>query len=426
MSEKPTGLGIPAATSLVVANMIGTGVFVSLGFQLVDFHSAPAILLLWLVGGIIAMCGALSYATLARELPRSGGEYHFLGTIYHPSLGFMAGLLSAIVGFGVPTAITALALGGYLNRALPAIPANAAAVAVILIGAFAHGLSARTSGKVQLCSTLLKLLLIALFLISAMVLPGKGDIRWSFVPSEDLAQIAKPAFATAVFWVFYSYSGWNAAVYGLEEWHRPDRTVRLSLIGGTLLVTALYIGLNAAFLAAAPVAELKGEQEIAHVAAAALFGPQAGRVISGLFALGLFASVSALLWAGPRVLGAMARDIRALRFFTSGGEVPLRPLAFQAMFAIVMVLTGKMEDLVTYTQTGLTLCTFLSVLGLLLMKHKGYLVRVSEWVPALIFVAFTGFVIVRLFFEKPWPAAAGILTAAACASLWFCLQPSRK
>lgn len=417
--EKPTGLGIPSATSLVVANMIGTGVFVSLGYQLLDFHSGPPIILLWLAGGIIALCGALSYATLAGLLPKSGGEYHFLGSIYHPSLGFMAGLLSAIVGFGVPTAITAIVMGGYLNRAWPAIPANAAAVAVILVGTFAHGLSAAVSGRVQFFSTLLKLALIGLFLLSAIFLPGKGDIRWDVLPAEDIAQIAKPAFATAIFYVFYSYSGWNAAVYGLEEWHKPDRTVKLSLVGGTLLVTLLYIGLNAAFLLAAPVAELSGKREVAHVAAASLFGPQVGRLVSGLFAVGLFASVSALLWAGPRVLGAMGRDIRALRFFAPTGGVPIRPLAFQALLAIVLVLAGDFEFLVNFTQTGLTLCTFLTVLGLVILKYRGRQVPVSALVPALIFVAFTGFVIVRMFFAEPLPAACGIFTAALCSLLWY-------
>lgn len=419
MIEKPSGLGTPAATSLVVANMIGTGVFVSLGYQLVDFHSAPPVMMLWLVGGVIALCGALSYAALAALLPRSGGEYHFLGAIYHPSLGFMAGLLSAIVGFGVPTAITALAMGGYLSRAWPEVPPRGAAVAVILIGAFAHGLSIRTSGRVQLFSTLLKLSLIGLFLVSAMVLPGKGDIRWHLIPAEDFAQIAKPAFAIAVFYVFYSYSGWNAAVYGLEEWKEPGKTVQRSLVGGTLLVTVLYIGLNAAFLLAAPMAALTGEREIAHVAAASLFGPQVGRAVSGLFAVGLFASVSALLWAGPRVLGAMGRDIHALRFFSSHRDVPLRPLVFQSVLAICLVLAGDFEFLLSFTQTGLTLCTFLTVLGLVILKFRGRDIPASSLVPALIFVVFTGFVIVRMFFADPLPAACGIATAIICALLWF-------
>ncbi len=422
MRAKSSGLGVPAASSLVVASMIGTGVFVSLGYQLADFDAAPPVMALWLVGGLISLCGALSYAALAGLMPRSGGEYRFLGEIYHPALGFMAGLLSAIVGFGVPTAITALAMGGYLSRAFPQIPPQAAAVVVILLGAFAHGLSARQSGKVQLASTSLKLGLIGLFLAAALILPGKGDIRWRLDPAADLAEMAKPAFATAVFFVFYSYSGWNAAVYGLEEWREPRRTVSRSLVGGTLFVMLLYLGLNVAFLAAAPVAELRGEREIAHVAASALFGPQVGRWVAGLFAVGLFASVSALLWAGPRVLGAMGRDIPALGFLASQGEIPLRALAFQAIFAIALALAGDFQFLVTFTQTGLSLCTLLAVAGLFVLKWRGREVPARTWVPALIFVGFMAFVIARLFHAEPLPAISGMATALGCALLWFPLR----
>jgi APA family basic amino acid/polyamine antiporter len=402
--------------------MIGTGVFVSLGFQLVDFHSAPPIMMLWLIGGVIALCGALSYSALVTHLPRSGGEYRFLGEIYHPSLGFMGGLMSAIFGFAVPTAITALAMGGYLSKAWPAISPRMAAAVVILLGTFAHALSARTSGRVQLFSTILKLSLIGLFLAAVMIFPGKGDIRWHPILSEDLPQMTRPAFATGIFYVFYAYSGWNAAVYGLEEWNEPGKTVKRSLVGGTLLVMVLYIGLNAAFLVAAPVAALSDQREIAHVAAEALFGPKIGRIVSGLFALGLFASVSALLWAGPRVLGVMGRDIRVLKFFAPNGGIPIRSLCFQSLFAIVLVLAGNFEFLITFTQTGLTLCTFLSVLGLLILKFRGRVVPASSLAPALIFIAFTSFVIVRLFAADPLPAACGIVTALICMLAWFPLR----
>lgn len=416
------GLGTTAAISLVVANMIGTGVFISLGYQLVDFSSAPPIIFLWLVGGTIALCGALSYATLAEQLPRSGGEYHFLGQTWHPSLGFMAGLLSAIVGFAVPTAITALAMGGYLAKAWPGIPVKTAAVIVIVLGTAAHGLSAKTSGRVQLFSTALKLLLIFLFLVAAVILPGQGDIRWSLDPVEDLAQIRRPAFATAIFFVFYAYSGWNAAVYGLEEWNQPKKTVRMALVGGTLFVVGLYVALNAAFLVAAPVAKLTGQQEIAHVAAESLFGSGVGRMVSGLFALGLFASVSALLWAGPRVLAAMGRDEKVLRFFSSVEGVPLRSLLAQAVLAIVLVVVGDFESLINYTQTGLTLCTLLAVSGLFILKFRGRKIAYSTMVPALIFVAFSGFIIVRMFVADPIPAISGIATAIFCTLLWFPIQ----
>jgi len=418
--------GASAATALVVANMVGTGVFISLGYQLVDFHAAPPILLLWVIGGLIALCGAYSYAELAAALPRSGGEYHFLGTLYHPSLGFMAGLLSAVVGFAAPTAVTALALGGYLQRSFPGVPADATAVAVILLGAVSHALSARTSARVQVAATALKLALIGAFLVAALVLPGHGDIRWRPEPA-DLGEVFRPAFAGALLFVFYAYSGWNAAVYGLEEWHEPRRTVKRALIGGTLLVLALYVALNAAFLHAAPAAELRGVPEIADVAASSLFGPAAARWTSALLAIGLFSSVSALLWAGPRVLGTMGRDVRALKWFAPRDGVPLRALAFQTALALGFVGYGRLDALVTYTQTGLTLCSALAVAGLFRLQPRPP-ARRFHVLPAAVFLAMTGFVIVQSLIKTDSRGAAlcGLLTAAGCALLWFPLHPKSR
>ncbi|MES2995548.1 MAG: amino acid permease [Verrucomicrobiota bacterium] len=419
-SAKP---GSPAATALVIASMIGTGVFASLGFQLVDFDSAPQILSLWVIGGVIALCGALSYATLAEVLPRSGGEYHYLGKIYHPSLGFMAGLLSAIVGFTAPTAITALVLGGYLHKAHEGIPAVPAAMFVIVLGAFAHGLSARTSARVQLVSTCLKLALIIGLITAAAILPGKGDIRWTPDFHSDFAVLASPALAVALYFVFYAFSGWNAAVYGLEEWREPGKTIRRALIVGTVIVSILYVGLNAAFLAAAPVSALRGNQELAHAAAAALFGETTGRVVSLLFAIGLFASVSALLWAGPRVLGAMAREVPALRWFSSTRQVPLRPLVFQTLLALVFVCVADFQFLVTYTQTGLALCTFLCACGVFILRTRGHAIPTSALIPAGLFATSTAFVLVWSFFvEGAAPMMIGLVTALACALLWYPLH----
>jgi APA family basic amino acid/polyamine antiporter len=426
VSNKSTA-GVAAATSLVVANMIGTGVFISLGFQLLDFHSAPPILFLWVLGGVVALCGALCYAEIARRLPRSGGEYTFLGRIYHPSLGFMAGMLSAVAGFAVPTAITALALGEYLHGAVEAIPVKATATLVILIGTAAHGLSSRTSARVQIAATSLKLLLIFGFLIAVMIFPGKGDIRWHFDAAEDLPQVASKQFASAFFFVLYAYSGWNAAVYGLEEWRNQGSTVKRALLTGTALVMVLYVGLNVAFLMASPAGELRGATHIGQVAARSLFGDRVGHVASGLFALGLFSSVSALLWAGPRVLAAMGRDMRILSFFApSEGRVPVRSLLFQTVVALAMVLlVGKVEVLLDYTQTALTLCTFLTVFGMFILRKRdltGPRGSVINLVAALIFLGVTGFVMVRLFMTGAASSAIGLGTALAFALLWFPLK----
>ena len=406
--------------------MIGTGVFTSLGFQLADLDSAPQILALWILGGLIALCGALCYAHVAAALPRSGGEHHYLSELYHPALGFMAGLLSAISGFAAPTAITALAFGAYLHEAAPALPARPAAAVVIVLAAAAHSLSATTSARVQTGATLLKLGLLLAFLAAAVLLPGKGGIRWEFQPTTDLAALFQPAFAISLLYVLYSYSGWNAAIYGLEEWDQPARTVRRALVGGTLLVTVLYVALNAAFLHAAPVAELRGVIQIGHVAAGHLFGPSAAPWVSGLFAVGLFASVSALLWAGPRVLDSMGRATPALRFFHAPAGVPKAALAFQTLLALALVALGDFKRLITFTQIGLTLSTMLTVLGLFRLKTgSASQTRRRPIVPAGIFLAMTAFIIIRSIVADPLPTLAGLATVALSALLWFPLQKIR-
>ena len=429
--SKETRAGAFAATALVVASMVGTGVFTSLGFQLMDLNSGPQILFLWALGGIIALCGAFCYAEVAASLPKSGGEYHFLRAIYHPSLGFMAGMLSAFAGFAAPTAITALAFGEYLHHAYPALKPEYAAGAVILLGTAAHSISSRTSARVQVVATGLKLLLILTFIGAAWMLPGKGDIRWAMDWTIDPPTVLTPAFAVALLFVTYAYTGWNAAVYGLEEWKNPELTVRRALLWGTVLVTVLYVGLNASFLHAAPVASLKGVEAVGHIAAASLFGDEAARAISCLFALGLFASASALLWAGPRVLGAMGRNMRSLSFFAPRRDVPHLALLFQASLAFVLVFAVKFRALIEATQIGLTLSTSLVVAGCIILRIKSpelpRPVKVPFYpLPPLIFLAMAGFVIVHSAVHHPGPTFTGMGVALGFALIWFPLKQLRK
>ncbi len=411
--------------------MVGVGVFTSLGFQLFDLKSGPQILFLWGLGGLIALCGAFCYAEVAAMLPRSGGEYHFLRSIYHPSLGFMAGMLSAFAGFSAPTAITALAFGEYLHKAWGEIPVQHAAAGVILLGTAAHAVSTKTSARVQVGATGLKLVLILVFIAAAWTTEGKGDIRWDIEWKTDLLTVLTPGFAVALLYVTYSYTGWNAAVYGLEEWKDPHLTVRRALLWGTVLVAVLYVGLNASFLHAAPVAELKGQEAVGHIAATSLFGGEAARMVSGLFAVGLFASASALLWAGPRVLGAMGRNMRSLSFFAPRKDVPHLALLFQMTVALVLVYAAGLRDLMEATQIGLTLSTSLVVAGSVVMRIRApELPRPVKMpfypLPPLIFLTMAGFVIVYSATQNPKTTLAGAGVAVFFAVIWFPLKLIRR
>ena len=422
----PAKIGTLPAAALVVSSMVGTGVFTSLGYQVRDIPSGPGILLVWALGGLVALCGALSYAELAGALPRSGGEYHFIGRLYHPSLGWTAGLLSAVVGFAAPTALAALALGSYVHRALPQVPAAGAAVISLILVTGGHLFTLKASARLQTVSTSLKLVLISGFIVVAFWKTGHGDIRWEIRPQEDLEIIANPAFAVALLFVFYAYSGWNAAVYLLEELEDGRRTVARSLVWGTLLVMGLYVLLNAAFLKAAPVTDLAGVTEVGHVAAQALFGEEAARWFSGLLSLGLVATVSALVWAGPRVLHVMGRDFHVLRLLAARNShsVPVAATLILSGMALAFVLTGSFSQLLTYTQFALTLCAFLTVFGIFIVRRRPATEGAFRCplfpLPPLVFQSMTGFVMVRSLVAEPGPTLAGMATVMLA---WLCYFP---
>src|SRR5438874_5337293 len=159
--KPPATVGFSTACGIVIANIIGTGVFTSLGFQLFDIQSGFPLLMLWVVGGIAALCGALCYGELSAALPRSGGEYHFLSEIYHPSVGFMAGFVSATVGFAAPIALAAMAFGKYFHGVFNFGSPIVLSFVLVWIVALFHFGNLRLGSAFQNIWTLVKLLLIA-------------------------------------------------------------------------------------------------------------------------------------------------------------------------------------------------------------------------------------------------------------------------
>lgn len=431
--KEPAKVRLLPATALVVASMVGTGVFTSLGYQVKDVPSGPAIMMLWLLGGLLALCGALSYAELVAAIPESGGEYRFLGRLFHPSLGWAAGLLSLVIGFAAPAALAALALGSYAHRAADWLPARGVAAAALIAVALGHLRSVKLSAGFQTATTFLKLVLIVGFVAAAFATPGRGDIRWTPQPAEDFKLMLQPAFAVSLLFVFYAYSGWNAAVYIAGEVDRPRRTVVLALLGGTLFVTAVYLLLNAAFLKAAPVSELAGVVEVGHVAAESLYGKKAAVVFSALLSVGLVATVSALVWAGPRVLASIGGDLPSLAALaaTNAGGVPVRATLLVAGLAIGFVAIGDFGQILTYTQSGLTLCSLLTVAGVfrarrLKLAPDGAFRCPWYPLPPLVFIGLSVAVLAWSFAGSPLATTAGFATCVAAWALYFPLAKLRS
>jgi APA family basic amino acid/polyamine antiporter len=351
--------------------MVGTGIFTSLGFQVGDLPTGFAIMALWAIGGVCALCGALSYAELGAALPRSGGEYHFLREIYHPAVGFMAGWISATVGFAAPVAIAAIPFGTYLAGVVPGLNPLFLSLAVVLISTLVLLWDLRLGSGFQNGSTLLKIGLILVIIAAGFYVKGTQPI--SFLPlSADRALIVSAPFAVSLYWVMYAYSGWNASTYIMGEVRNPARTIPLSLGLGTLVVTVLYLGINAVFLRTTPAAEMVGKQQIGLIAGVHIFGQSGGKVMAVFIALGLVSAVSAMMWIGPRVTMTMGEDLPALSWLArrNARGIPVRATLVQFAIVNLLILVTTFQKVVNYVQFSLTLFSVLTVLGVFILRWR--------------------------------------------------------
>ena len=409
------------ATAIVVADTIGVGVFTSLGFQVIDITSGFSLLLLWVVGGIVAICGAICYAELAAMLPRSSGEYNFLRRIYHPAFGFVAGWLSATVGFAAPVALAAMAFGIYFKAIVPGAPSLLLGLGITWLAALVHLSGVRFGGAYHNAWTALKLVLIAAFIVAGLVLGDTQQI--SFAPSAvDLVHIAGAPFAISLVFVMYSYSGWNAAIYIGGEVKDPNRNVPRALVLGTLIVIVLYVALNAVFLMTTPMKEMAGQLDVAIVAGKHIFGSFGGRIVGALICIGLVSSISAMTWIGPRVAMIMGEDMPVLRVFSRRSKrgVPAIAIIFQLLVSNLLLLTQSFEAVLDFIQFSLTFCSFFAVLGVIKMRitHPNMARPYRAWgypVTPFIFLSVTLFMMYYLVVNRPLQSLAGV--AMMCAGL---------
>ncbi|MBZ0232390.1 MAG: amino acid permease [Deltaproteobacteria bacterium] len=375
-------LGLGTAAAIVVANMIGTGIFGSSGFQAHDLHDGPTMLVAWLVGGLLALAGATAYGELGAMMPRAGGEYVYLRQAYHPAVGAMSGWVSLFAGFSAPIATAALLFGKYVGVVWPALAGETAAqlvgVGLILAMMSLHAFDTVIGGRVQAAFTLGKVLLIAGF-IGAGLLFGEGDWEQLSPRHGGLENVLSERFAMSLYWVMVAYAGWNAAAYIASDLEQPQKTLPRSLLLGTVVVMVLYLLLNVTFLYAMSPEMLAGRDDgsgpIAEVGAAtagALFGAKVGDTIAAVIALALVSSVSAMVMAGPRVYASMAEDgalpgVLAKR--TSRG-VPANAVFTQGVLACAFVLVGDLKSLVNYIGFTLSIFAALAVAAVIVLRVK--------------------------------------------------------
>jgi len=444
-------LGLLGATALVVSNMVGTGIFTTSGLLAGDLGDPRLILAVWIVGGLCALAGALCYAELGVNFPSSGGEYVYLSRAYGPTWGFMTGWVSFFAGFSAPIAAGALAFSDYLGYFFPSLLAGAAttielggvslrlgngqlaAAGLILAFTLLNCIGIGRVARVQNVLTAAKVAVILAFIFLGFAI-GAGSWDHYAMPAARTSTVPLARqVAISLFWIMFSYSGWNAATYVAEEIERPGRTLPRALVGGTVLVTVLYLGLNLVFVYGTPLESMKGVLAVGSLAASRLFGSGIAGVFSLLMALAIVSTVNAMVTIGPRVYYAMARQGAFFRFAAQvhpKWRTPVPAVLSQGLCAMLLTVT-PFPRLVIYIAFSLTFFTVMSVASLFVFRRRpGWrrLAAVGVAFPLIpvAFIAVGAWMILYGVMLEPKVSAAAIATIASGAALYRLMERRRS
>ena len=380
-------IGLGTAIILVIANMIGTGVFTTSGLIMESLKNPMSMLICWFIGGILALTGALCYGELGAIYPKAGGEYVFIREGIGKPFGFLSGWVSLIVGFSAPIAAAAIAFSTYLFKSLSMdsaagellsvsgiitiSPVTLTGIVVIILFSIVHWYGLYFGSRIQNLLTSLKILVILAFILLGLFW-GNGSMD-NFHSGPVFESLFTGKFASSLIFISFAYSGWNAAAYIGSEIKNPSRNIPLSLFWGTLAVMILYVLLNVLFVYALPVNEMSGIVEVGATAAIGLFGAKTGAVFSTAITVCLLSVISAMIMTGPRVYYAMARDSIFPHWFGDAGSrhtTPGKAIFLQAVIAILMVITSSFDKLLMYIGFTLSLFAMLAVIGLIVLRIK--------------------------------------------------------
>ena len=405
--------------------MIGTGVFTSLGFHLNDLQSIFPLLMLWVIGGFIALFGALSYSELAAALPRSGGEYHLLSQSIHPSLGFAGGMVSATVGFSAPAVLAAMALGKYLSAVIPILDATIVATVSVIIFHLIHGQSIKIGTFIQDSTTLIKIGLIVLFIIMGLINPNPQDI--SILPKVgDIKLLFSSGFAISLIWVSYAYTGWNSSVYIAGEIVDPKVNIPKSLLLSTAIVMLLYLLLNYVFLYSTPISLMTNELEVGYIAGINIFGDFGAKIVGLGISILLISTVSSYIFIGPRIMQVMGEDHGYLHFLSKKNDqgIPIVAFSVQLIICMIFILSSSFEQVLLYTGISLIISTTMTVLGLFVLRirkpklDRPYKVWGYPFTPA-IFIILNIWILFYTFKTQPFESLIGFGIVIISIGLYF-------
>lgn len=396
------------AAGLVVANMIGTGVFTSLGFQLAVVQNTWTILILWMVGGIMALIGSFVYAELGTHFRRTGGDYIFLSESIHPSVGYLYAWVSLVVGFSAPIAIAAMAMNNYLSplfgqSILPGL-------FFLLAVPIAHIFSVSRSAQFQDLMTLVKILFVLVLIGMGLFSGSKVEVSAIDLSSSWQEEVLLPGFAVSLIYVFYAYTGWNSAAYIIEEVDQPQKNLPKALISATLSVLVIYILLQLVLLKHASVDQLSGKVEVADIAFGNLLGSGGALWVSFFIGIQLIATISGYAWVGPRVTYAMAKDFelwRPLAKINSNG-IPVRAIFLNSAISLILFVSGSFEQVMLYAGFVLQLMGTVTIFSSLrIQKENGFKTPFKPLLQ-IIYLIFSSAIMGYLVWDRPKESLAGI------------------
>ena len=442
------GLTLRTAAALVVANIIGAGIFTTTGFQAAELGHPGYIFALWVLGGVLAFCGAVCYGELAAMMPQAGGEYVYLRDTYGRVFGFMSAFVSLIAGFSAPIAAALKSFVRYLGHFFPMLAEPPAlflgttvndllAVALVWLLVAVHFRGMQGGFAFNDIITLLKIVgIVGIILAAAAV--GRGDagnfsdIAPVFYETTGAGRIA--AFATSLIFVMFCYSGWNAAAYVAEEMRDPQRDLPRALLLGTAIVTVLYLGLNAVYFYGASASELAGRVEVGLVASRQLFGPTGVTLVTLVLCVSIFASASAMTIAGPRVYFAFGRDFAPLRILAGTNEAtgaPRAALLLQGVVTSVIIVSGSVAAIESYAGFTLGLFATLAVSCVLVLRrrHPEWPRPYRAWGYPFTPFLFMGVMTWTMFWAihgRPLESLLGLATAAVGGLLFYLAPQVRR
>ncbi|HOZ88284.1 MAG TPA: amino acid permease, partial [Bacteroidia bacterium] len=390
-----------------------------------NISSGFAILMLWVIGGILALCGAFVYGEIGSAFPESGGEYNYLSKLYHPAIGFLSGWVSVTVGFAAPIAAASVALSQYVIKIYPAVNGFLLSSLVIVSITIIHSTNLKAGSLFQRTFTIIKVVCILMFVGFGLFHTPSHAI--SFAAAEGFrTEVFSAAFAGSLIYVTYAYSGWNAAAYISGEIKDARKNLPRALFIGTFIVLIIYTLLNYVFLYTVPIAELKGVIEVGYLSADKIFEPGAARFMSLVIAVLLISTISAMVLAGPRVMQRMGATIPGLSFFavSNKNNIPYVSIIFQSFLALILVATSSFQSLITYVSFTLNIFIFLTVFGVFILRYKHKHVKTSYKTPLypvtpILFLSITLWILYNIVLDKPVESLYGLLTVAAGLLIYF-------